>query len=100
MLAAFLLFPGFFVLAIVFSFLPTILAASRHHHNVLGVFLVNFFLGWTVIGWVIALVWALSQPRVFVVPAAYVPTAALLCPKCGVPFAPGAQFCSHCGVSV
>ena len=100
MLAAFLLFPGFFVLAIVFSFLPTILAASRHHHNVLGVFLVNFFLGWTVIGWVIALVWALSQPRVFVVPAAYVPTAALLCPKCGVPFAPGAQFCSHCGASV
>jgi len=100
MLAAFLLFPGFFVLAIVFSFLPTILAASRHHHNVLGVFLVNFFLGWTVIGWVIALVWALSQPRVFVVPAAYVPTAALLCPKCGVPFAPGAQFCSHCGAGV
>jgi hypothetical protein len=100
MLAAFLLFPGFFVVAIVLSFLPTILAASRHHHNVLGVFLVNFFLGWTVIGWVIALVWALSQPRIFVVPGAYVPTAALLCPKCGVPIAPGAQFCSHCGASV
>jgi len=97
---AFLFFPGFFVIAIVLSFLPTILAASRHHHNVLGVFLVNFLLGWTVIGWVIALVWALSQPRIVVVPAGYPPTAALLCPKCGVPLTPGSRFCAHCGASI
>ena len=42
MLAAFLLFPGFFVLAIVFSFLPTILAASRHHQRA-GRFSGEFF---------------------------------------------------------
>ena len=100
MLAAYLLFPGFFVIGIVIGFLPTIIAASRHHHNVLGVFLVNFFLGWTVIGWVVALVWSLSQPRVLVVPVGYAPTAALLCPKCGVPLTPGAQYCSNCGAAL
>ena len=39
-------------------FLPTIIAAIRHSRNVGGIFLLNLCLGWTVIGWVIALVWA------------------------------------------
>lgn len=45
-------------------FLPTIIAALRHGRSVGGIFLLNLLLGWTVIGWVIALVWALrDQPR-------------------------------------
>lgn len=45
-------------------FLPTIIAGIRQSRNVVGIFLLNLFLGWTVIGWVVALVWALrSLPR-------------------------------------
>ena len=40
--------------------LPTIIAIARQTHSALGVFLVNLFLAWTVIGWIVALIWALS----------------------------------------
>lgn len=39
-------------------FLPTIVAFLRHHTNVLAIFVLNLFLGWTLIGWVISLIWA------------------------------------------
>ena len=42
-------------------FLPTIIAMIRNHSSAGGIFALNFFLGWTAIGWVIALVWALKQ---------------------------------------
>jgi len=45
-------------------FLPTIIAALRHSRHVAGIFLVNLFLGWTVVGWVVALIWAVtSEPK-------------------------------------
>ena len=40
--------------------LPTIIAMVRHAPSALGVAALNFFLGWTVIGWFIALIWALA----------------------------------------
>jgi hypothetical protein len=40
--------------------LPTIIAIARQAHSALGVFLLNFFLGWTVIGWILALIWSLA----------------------------------------
>jgi hypothetical protein len=49
-------------------FMPTIIAIARGV-SPLGVFLVNFFLGWTVIGWWAALIWSLAAgPRVIYVP--------------------------------
>jgi hypothetical protein len=42
-------------------FLPAIVAAARHTHNATGVLLLNLFLGWTMIGWVVALVMALGS---------------------------------------
>lgn len=45
-------------------FFPTIVGLGRRHHNVLAIFALNFFLGWTLIGWVVALVWAcLKSPE-------------------------------------
>lgn len=45
-------------------FLPTIIAGARSH-NVVAIFLLNFFFGWTVIGWFWALIWAATdKPRV------------------------------------
>lgn len=39
-------------------FLPTIVANYRKKKNYNAIMLVNIFLGWTFLGWVIALVWA------------------------------------------
>src|SRR5579871_6590603 len=54
---------GFMLLLLVPYFLPTIVAIARRKNSAVGVFLLNFFLGWTLIGWVGALIWALSSDR-------------------------------------
>jgi hypothetical protein len=55
------LFPRpFFGLGLVFYFLPAIIALVRHKRNGISIFLLNFFLGWTLVGWVVALVWAVT----------------------------------------
>jgi hypothetical protein len=40
--------------------LPTLIAVFRQTHSALGIAVVNFFLGWTVIGWFLALILALG----------------------------------------
>jgi hypothetical protein len=42
-------------------FLPAIVAGFRDHRNTGAVFVLNLLLGWTFIGWVIALVWAMTN---------------------------------------
>ena len=53
---------AFFVLLIVafVYFIPTIVAFGRGHHNRWPIAILNLFLGGTLIGWVIALVWSLT----------------------------------------
>jgi hypothetical protein len=46
----------------VLYFLPSIVACKRNHHNNIAIFLVNLFFGWTGIGWMVALIWAFSNP--------------------------------------
>jgi len=41
-------------------FLPSILAVARNKRDTTAIFFLNLLLGWTAIGWVIALVWALK----------------------------------------
>jgi hypothetical protein len=38
--------------------MPTIIALMRDKRGAGGVALVNFFLGWTVIGWIVAFIWS------------------------------------------
>jgi hypothetical protein len=42
-------------------FIPAIVAWRRRHHNEMAIGILNLFLGWTLIGWVIALVWACTD---------------------------------------
>ena len=42
-------------------FLPALVALSRRHNNVAAIVLLNFFLGWTVIGWIAALIWSATD---------------------------------------
>jgi len=51
-------FLPFFGFGFVMYFLPSIIAFARSKRDTSAIVLLNFFLGWTLIGWVIALVWA------------------------------------------
>jgi len=50
---------GLIILAVLY-FAPSIVAWSRHH-QAMSVTVVNLFFGWTLIGWVIALVMAVRD---------------------------------------
>jgi hypothetical protein len=58
-LLSLLLFP-FFGFGFVMYFLPSIIALARSKRDLLSIFLLNLFLGWSVIGWVVALVWSVK----------------------------------------
>jgi hypothetical protein len=39
-------------------FLPSIVAFARNKRDTTAILLLNIFLGWTLIGWIVALIWA------------------------------------------
>jgi hypothetical protein len=45
-------------------FLPAIGGYSRRKRNAGAILALNFFAGWTIIGWIIALVWAMTHDQV------------------------------------
>jgi hypothetical protein len=51
-------------IALAIHFIPTVIAIARRKRNAVWIFLVNLFLGWTVVGWVWALVWSLMTEPV------------------------------------
>lgn len=71
--------------------LPWLIAFGRGHHNTLAIFALNLLGGWTFIGWLISLVWALAavQKKVRV---------ELRCARCGATSSDrAARFCGRCG---
>lgn len=46
---------------IALPFLPMIIALLRRHKNVTPIILTNLLLGWTIIGYIIALIWSTSN---------------------------------------
>ena len=89
-------------------FLPAFLA--RNKSNFTSILLLNLLAGWTFIGWIIALVWALStdpqqrrvapapQPMTTGAPQAPAGTT-FFCTSCGKSLPAGARFCNSCGAS-
>jgi hypothetical protein len=60
-LSTFFFFPFFGSFGLVMYFLPSLIALGRSKRDLLAIFLLNLFLGWTGIGWVVALVWAVKH---------------------------------------
>ena len=54
----FLLGAIYVILLIGIYFLPSIVAMCRKHVNFTAIFILNLFLGFTLFGWVFALIWA------------------------------------------
>lgn len=55
---------GIFVLVFLclgLYFTPTLIAFLRKKSNLTSIFVLNLLLGWSFIGWVVSLVWALSN---------------------------------------
>jgi hypothetical protein len=82
-------------------FIPSIVAWGKRDFN--AICALNVLLGWTPVGWVVALCWALKRDvkqTVFVQPSAQNfggVGAPILCPDCGKYNLPKSSFCSTCG---
>ena len=50
-----------FVLIAAIYFLPLIIAVRRRARSKVGIGLVNFLFGWTVLGWIASLIWAYTD---------------------------------------
>jgi hypothetical protein len=51
-------YQGVLIVAPVIYFVPAIVAIYRHHRNRVAIRVTNLLLGWTLIGWVVAFIWA------------------------------------------
>jgi hypothetical protein len=92
----------YLIIAAFLYFIPAV--AGHKKQNAGAILALNLFLGWTVIGWVVALVWAMTKDTTTTVvvnnPGPVVTGVAVLCPHCGKYSAPGSKFCKMCGQSV
>lgn len=52
---------GLIAVAIAVYLLPAIAAFDMRHHNAPAIAALNVLLGWTLIGWALAFVWALTR---------------------------------------
>jgi Superinfection immunity protein/zinc-ribbon domain len=98
----------FLLVSLLLYFLPAYLARNRS--NFTAILVLNLLAGWTFIGWIIALVWALSsepqrqavtpQQPAASAPPQTAPGATFFCSGCGKPNPAGARFCSSCGAAL
>ena len=86
-------------------FLPLVIAQARNHDALYPIFGINLILGWTVIGWFIALIWAFTAPHPEAVATPPSPPAPardddrderVPCPFCAEKILPAAKVCKHC----
>ena len=96
----------FWLVSLFLYFLPSYLA--RNKPDFTSILILNILAGWTFIGWIIALIWALTAKPQAQAPAQAVaanppqPAAvagSFFCTACGKPCPAGARFCSSCGVA-
>jgi hypothetical protein len=88
---------SFFIVAPALYLLPTFEAWLRSHPNLPSVALINILLGWSLIGWVVAAVWALKKPEIVIAPATLDPSKSYReCPYCAETILAKAKVCKHC----
>lgn len=97
----------FFLSLLVLYFAPTVNAVRRDHPNKVSIIVLNVLLGWTLLGWIVALVWSYSaQQKVIAEVVVHQQTQAppsspssdlRRCPFCAEDVRREAIKCKHCG---
>lgn len=92
-------------IAVYLYFIPALVASKKKRQDAMAIFVLNLFLGWTFIGWVVALVWAAKTDGVKVIEANQTEftnavtdyhTATKVCPHCAETVLAAAKICKHC----
>lgn len=69
---------------------PTLIAAGRRHPSLRTIAILNITVGWTVIGWTVAFIWAAIW-RTPILEERHP------CPHCAEAILPAAKVCGYCG---
>jgi hypothetical protein len=83
------------LVVVAFYLLPALVASYRKHPNTNAITVLNLLLGWSLFGWVVALVWACSAFSADASPSSNAATRA--CPFCAETIKAAALKCKHCG---
>jgi len=87
-------------LALLLYFIPAAVANGRGHRNSAAIMALNILLGWTILGWIIALIWAFTQPQILAGPITAEAKSHGFCTACGKGVPTGSRFCPGCGGAV
>lgn len=93
------------ILLFVICALPTLVVAFRRHPDWKPILILNWLFGWTIIGWVVALVWSVrpiktATPVPEPAPSSLAWWETKTCPSCAGQIEKSASVCRHCNATV
>lgn len=85
---------SFFITAPILYFIPAIEANRRGSKSLGSIVLLNLLLGWTLIGWLAAMLWAMKEATPEA--KAAIEADSQVCPHCAETIKAAAKVCKHC----